>query len=140
MFCTCLLFYYHNIVKSIASMDNPNLVIEVLITTLHNVLKSYLLIQFCTWVSTNTIFHTSPVIKLLFMKQTTIIYHFSIVNISKCIHVFTICIFSEQNSLSKCNLQILQNTYNCIHLLLSQIMHKVTNNTQCISQIWSHVS
>ena len=92
MFCTCLLFYYHNIVKSIASMDDPNLVIEVLITTLHNVLKSYLLIQFCTWVSTNTIFHTSPVIKLLFMKQTTIIYHFSIVNISKCIHVFTICI------------------------------------------------
>jgi hypothetical protein len=34
----------------------------------------------------------------------------------------------------------LQNTYNCIHLLLSQIMHKVTNNTQFISQIWSHVS
>lgn len=52
----------------------------------------------------------------------------------------SVCTFITKlfvNFVSK--LQIFQNAHNCIHMLLSKIMHKLTYNTYRISKVWSCV-
>lgn len=91
--------------------------------------------MFLTSLSKKIIIYKCEVTK----SWSSIINCFSSIGICININSMPICIFNKQNSFPR-RFQVSQDLHNCIHMLLSRITHKLTNNTHSICKIRSYVS